>query len=161
MFTFGDIRNIAVQIEKNGETTYSLAAKLATDPKVVETLEWMAQQEQSHGKWLSNLQSGRDLSEEQRELESMGKALLQDMVRGNDFLLDPEELQGADSMQEVIEKSIGFEQDTIVFYDFLLGFLDDEETARQLQEIIEEERGHIRKLEELDLLCSDSCDGRS
>lgn len=149
MFTIGDIRNIAIQIEENGEETYRNAARVAKDPEVAKMLDWMADEEQRHAKWFAKLQSRKTLSAEQQEIEAMGRTLLQDMVKGNPFLLDAKELENGQDIQEVLARSITFEQDTIVFYEFLTGFIDDQETVNQLQEIIEEERGHIRKLENL------------
>lgn len=149
MFTPGDIRNIAVQIEENGEETYRKAARAADNPEVAKMLDWMADEEQRHAQWFANLRSTKILTDEQKELEVMGRALLQDMVKGNPFLLDKKELLDAQDIRDVVSRSITFEQDTIVFYEFLLGFIDDAETLRQLKEIIEEERGHIRKLENL------------
>ncbi|MFW2368620.1 MAG: ferritin family protein [Desulforhopalus sp.] len=149
MFTLGDIRNIAIQIEENGEETYRKAARAAGTPEITEILEWMADEEQRHARWFANLRSKKVLTAEQREIEAMGRTLLQDMVKGNPFLLNEKELEDARSVQEVVTRSITFEQDTIVFYEFLLGFIDDAETTEQLQEIIEEERGHMRKLEKL------------
>jgi rubrerythrin len=39
--------------------------------------------------------------------------------------------------------------DTILFYEFLIGFLDDQEAIEQLRKIIEEERNHIKQLERM------------
>jgi len=149
MFTIGDIKNIAIQIEKNGEDSYRAASRISKDPKVTEVLIWMAEQEKRHANWFSNLQSSKPLTEEQREIEAMGKTLLQDMVKGNNFLLDQEGLNIAQTVQEVIDISRSFEKDTILFYEFLLGFMDNEETSAQLQVIIDEEKGHIKKLTEM------------
>lgn len=146
MFTISDIRNIAVQIEENGEETYRKAASAAATEKVAKMFEWMADEEHRHACWFANLRSTKVLTAQQQEIEAMGRTLLQDMIRGNTFLLDEKELENAQDVQDVVTRSITFEQDTIVFYEFLLGFIDDDETLAQLQEIIEEERGHMREL---------------
>jgi len=147
MFTIGDIRNIAIQIEKNGEETYRNASKAAKDPQVAEVLAWMADEEKRHAKWFSHLQSSKPLTKEQEEVEAVGRTLLQNMVKGNNFLLDEEELINAKNVEEVLARSKVFELDTILFYEFLIGFLDDQEAVEQLQRIIEEERNHIIQLE--------------
>lgn len=149
MFTIGDIRNIAVQIEKNGEETYRTAGEAAQDPKIKELLLWMADEEKRHRKWFSSLTSDKPLTAEQQKLEAVGKTLLQDMVKGNTFLLDPKELANSSTIQEILTRSQQFEQDTILFYEFLQGFLDDEDAIAQLGEIIEEERTHMEKIEQL------------
>lgn len=147
MFTIGDIRNIAIQIEKNGEETYRNASKAAKDPAVAEMLAWMADEEKNHAKWFTNLQSSKPLTPEQQEIESMGRTLLQNMIKGNNFLIDESELVNAKNVEEVVARSKTLELDTILFYEFLIGFLDDKEATLQLKKIIAEERNHIKNLE--------------
>jgi rubrerythrin len=147
MFTFGDIRNIAVQIERNGEDTYRKTSEAVDDPELRELLVWMADEERRHAQWFSSLRSEKVLTEEQRELENVGRSLLQDMLKGSTFLLDPDRLRDSATLKELLEQSIAFEEDTVLFYEFLQGFLEDEEAVEQLQKIIVEERNHARQLE--------------
>lgn len=147
MFTFGDIRNIAIQVERNGEKTYRSASKAVKDPDVAEKLAWMADEEERHAQWFSDLRSTKPLTAEQLEMEAVGRTLLQDMVKDNSFLLNQKELESAKNIREVINRSKVLEQDTILFYEFILGFLDDSETIRQLETIIDEERNHLKQLE--------------
>ena len=151
MFTLGDIRNIAIQIEKNGEETYRNASKAARDPEVAEMLALMADEEKCHANWFTNLASNSPLTPEQRELEQMGRTLLQGMIKGNNFLLNEKELINAVSVEEVIAKSKAFELDTILFYEFLIEFLDEPEAIGQLRKIIKEERNHIQNLEQIEI----------
>lgn len=158
MFTFGDIKNIAVQIERNGEASYLKASKASTDPKITEMLLWMAEQERKHATWFGRLQASKPLTQEQREMEAAGQTLLQDMVKGNDFLLDEKDLAQSSSIKEVLDISISFEEDTILFYNFLLDFLDDEEDRAQLQKIISEEQSHVQQLEKMLAAVDEPCD---
>ena len=157
MFTIGDIRNIAVQIEKNGEETYRKTSEAVDDPQLKEMLDWMADEEKRHAQWFSSLKSEKPLTEEQRELENVGRTLLQDMIKGSTFLLDPDKLKNSSTLKELIDQSIAFEEDPVLFYEFLQGFLDDQEAVEQLQKIITEERNHAKQLQELatPLLCQD------
>jgi rubrerythrin len=150
MFTIEDIRNIAIQIEKNGEETYRNASKAAKDPEVAKILAWMADEERHHAQWFSGLKSNTRLTPEQQEMEIMGRTLLQDMIKGNNFLIDENELQNAKTVEEVIARSKTLELDTILFYEFLINFLDDQEAIVQLKRIIAEERNHIKQLECID-----------
>ena len=149
MFTIADIRSIAIQIERNGEETYRNAGKAARNPDIAKVLIWMADQERSHAQWFETIRSTRPLTPEQEDMEEMGRVLLQDMVKGNTFLLDRKDLEGAETVMDILATSKAFELDTIVFYEFLLGFLDDDESIRQLRTIIAEERNHICELERL------------
>ncbi|SDO65057.1 ferritin family protein [Desulforhopalus singaporensis] len=159
MFTIGDIKNIAIQIEKNGEESYRNAAKLAKNRRVEEILLWMAEQEKRHAAWFaSNLDTSKPLTAEQREMETLGKTLLQDIVKSSSFLTNEQQLEAADTAKEVVDISIALEQETILFYNFLRGFIDDEETLGQLDKIIAEEQLHITKLEEVATLKKQECD---
>ncbi|MGW8194607.1 MAG: ferritin family protein [Desulforhopalus sp.] len=152
MFTIGDIRNIAIQIEENGEKTYREAARRATTPQIAKTLQWLADEEKHHAKWFSSLKSDKPLTAKQQEVEAVGRRLLQDMLKGHPFLLDDKELDEVESLRDLFARSKTFEHDTIVFYQFLLGVIDDAETGKQLEKIIEEERAHIEQLEAMELL---------
>lgn len=150
MFTDVDIQNIAIQIEQNGEDTYRRAAAEALDGEVRELLLWMAEEEKRHCAWFEAMELKQlEKTPEQLEMEAMGKNLLQEMVKSRTFSLEQEELSTAEQLSRVLELSKDFEGDTILFYEFLKGFLDDEEAVKQLERIIEEERGHLRQLEQL------------
>ena len=150
MFTVSDIRNIAIQIESNGEETYRTAARLTDDLRVSSVLARMADDEARHARWFERIQSTRPLTAEQKEMEQIGRVLLQDMIKGNAFLLQADALTGAETVQEVLVQAQGFEADTVLFYEFLLGFIDEEETKDALAQIIVEERSHLANLQGLD-----------
>lgn len=154
MFRITDIRNIAIQIEKNGEASYRQAAEHASDQKIRDFFTWMADEERRHRQWFEELQAETEIPSEHADLEKMGKSLLQDMVANQTFSLDQEQLNQATTFAEVLAQSKAFEEDTILFYQFLRGLIDDEGTARELDTIIEEERLHAARLEELVETCS-------
>lgn len=149
MFTIADICNIAVQIEKNGEETYRKASLASKNPEVAQLLAAMADDERRHGEWLETITSNKPLTEEQREMEAVGRTLLQDLVKGNPFLLTETELECAESVGKVLTRSKAFEEDTILFYQFIENFLDDRDAVSQMQTIIAEERKHLQNLEYL------------
>ena len=88
----------------------------------------------------------------------MGQTLLQDMVKCNDFLLDEKNLHQSGSVKEVLDISISFEEDTILFYKFLLDFLEDDQDREQLQRIIAEEESHVIHLERMLAEVDEPCD---
>jgi rubrerythrin len=149
MFTLTDIRNIAVQIEQNGEETYRRAACQARDPELAYILNWMADEEKHHGELFATIIDERTLTAEEAELEAVGRSLLQDIVRSQTFSLEQQRLGQTTRLEDLLNQSIEFENDTIEFYEFLVGFLDDVEAIAQLNGIIEQERGHVRQLEEM------------
>ncbi len=150
MFTIADICNIATQIERNGETTYRRASAACRNPEIAATLTLIADQELQHARWFEVIRSTQSTTVEQQEVERMGRDLLQEMIRGNDFLLSRDDLERAGSIGEVLERSKLFEQDTILFYQFLLDLLNDAQSVSWMKKIIQEEHNHIRELERLE-----------
>ncbi len=55
MFTIADIRNIAIQIELNGEKTYRKASEECTDPTMAKIFVKMAEDEKRHAKWFESI----------------------------------------------------------------------------------------------------------
>ena len=149
MFTLTDVCNIAVQIEQNGEETYRWAAHQADDPEQAHVLNWLADEEKRHGELFANIVTERTLTAEEAELEAMGRSLLQDIVRSQTFSLDQKQLAQTSNLEDLLNQSIEFEKDTIEFYEFLIGFLDDPEAIAQIKGIIEQERGHVHQLEKM------------
>ena len=149
MFTIADIRNIAIQIERNGEATYRNAAEQAADPELAEVFIRMADDELRHAQWFETIQTDRELTAEQSELEAVGKSILREMVKDKTFSLDEKTLAKVDNITDLISESHGFEEDTILFYEMLSGFIDDPHTQEQLNRIIAEEKKHSEDLREL------------
>ena len=157
MFTVADIREIAVQIEKNGEAAYRAAAEIIKDSAIRDIFIWMAEEEKHHAAFFSKIDSAEPLSEEQQELEKMGRQLLQEMVADQTFSLDKEMLIKTASFEEALTQAQQLEQDTIMFYEFLLNLVSDEEARLQLEQVIEEEKRHVEQLGEMKAAGPDSC----
>lgn len=146
MFTCEDICAIAVQIEKNGEAAYRRAAERASRPAMVELFQWMAGDEQRHGRFFAAMGGGRLDPAAATEAEKLGRNLLQEMVRAQTFDLDAEQLAASEDVDDFLSQSVAFEEDTILFYQFLADLVDDAEVRRQLVVIIDEERRHVEML---------------
>ena len=157
MFTIADIRDIAIQIEINGEKTYRQASRDAKDPQIAELFNWMADEERRHAQWFESIAVDKPLTEEQIELEKMGRALLKEMIAGQTFSMDEEELKTVTSFKEMVSQSKSFEKDTILFYEFLKGVLDDKQVEIEIDKIIAEEQAHYEKLKELEGLDDPLC----
>jgi rubrerythrin len=150
MFTIADIREIAIQIERNGEAAYRKAAELAVEPGLAEIFIWMADEEKRHAEWFEKIQSDQPLTDEQRELEKMGRQLLQEMIADQTFSLEQYELQQTRDFSQMLAQSKTFEEDTILFYEFLQTMISDSEANAQLNVIISEERRHYQQLGEME-----------
>jgi rubrerythrin len=149
MFTREDLRDIAIQIERNAETSYRQASKNAKDPKIAQTLLWMADQEKHHAQWFSNMVPFPEIPAQNQALFEMGRELLLGSVQNQTFSLDSAEIAGMQLLPELLDRSIEFEKDTILFYEMLRGFMDDATVLSQLEAIIAEERKHIDTIQDL------------
>lgn len=149
MFTMKDICDIAIQIERNGEAAYRRASQNAADPQVARLLEIMADQERDHAHWFEHVNPACRMQPQDGQVAEMGRELLQNIMAQQTFSLDAQRLAGSADLCDVLQQSMEFENDTILFYEMLHGFLDDAHTMQQLERIIEEERAHIDQLENM------------
>jgi rubrerythrin len=147
MFTLNDICDIAIQIERNGERIYREAGKRSDDLRMAQLFNWMADEERRHGQWFQDLRLPSRVSPEHEEIESMGRSLLQEMMENQSFSLEDNRMLTVIDLSSLLDLSIEFEQDTIMFYEMLRSFIDEAETGEQLDRVIAEELGHVRQLE--------------
>jgi rubrerythrin len=152
MFTLSDICNIAVQIERNGERIYRAAGKNTDDTQMAQVFNWMADEEMRHAQWFEELDLPSRLPTGHEEIESMGRSLLQEMMKDQTFSLEDDRMRAVRDLDGLFELSMEFEQDTILFYEALRSFIDDPDVVVQLNRVISEEHGHMRQLESMKAL---------
>ena len=148
MFTLREIIDLAVRIEKNGENVYRKAQKEVSDPMLSSMLLWLADDELEHEKWFTQFKNGMDETGEDPKLEEMAKAILGGVLGEQAFSLQDTDFSTIESVQNLMELSLEFEKDTVLFYEMLSAFIEDEQTLRQLKEIIEEENRHVQVLKD-------------
>lgn len=148
MFTIGDIINIAVQIEENGEAIYREASKNVSNIALISLLQWLADEEAAHAKRFSEMKEGADKPIDDPHLEQMGRDILKDVLGEQSFSLKETDFSKMHAVREILDIAIEFEKDTVLFYEMIDAFIDEKETKAELKAIIEEERQHIRKLQE-------------
>lgn len=148
MFTLTDIIEIALQIEKNGENTYRRAQRETSDASLAAMLGLLADEELEHQRWFEAFKGRVVTQPVDAELEAMGRELFQSILGEKAFSLGDADLSQAPDLQAVLRISADFEQDTVVFYEMLEPFIEDPRSRDDLRIIIEEERGHIRDLQE-------------
>jgi rubrerythrin len=149
MFEIGEIVEIAVQLEKNGAKTYRHASQCVSDESVAGVLGELAEDETRHAGWFGQLGDRlRATKAVDSALEDMGKELLKNMVKEQAFSLQEADFTSVDKLEDVLTTAVAFEEDTILFYQMLGSFIGDERTIQHLEDIIEEEKKHIRILRE-------------
>ena len=148
MFTLSEIIDLAIRIEKNGENAYRKAQEEVSNPSLASMLQWLAEEEVEHVKWFTQLKEKTATLAEDPKLEEMGKAILQGVLGDQAFSIKDADFSKIEDINSLLELSVEFEKDTVLFYEMLSAFIDDEETLSQLDKIIEEEKRHVQLLEE-------------
>lgn len=149
MFSFSEILDMAVQIEKNGERIYLAAVDHTGDAGLKQLLEWMAQEEKHHAKWFEELKQNSSILSGDESIKEMSEALVRDYLGDQAFSLKDVDFSRVTDSDELIGIFIEFEEDTLVFYNLLVAFVPDESIKEKIRKIIAEEEAHVQKLSEL------------
>ena len=88
MFDAREILDIAIRIEKNGETIYRRAMQQTSNPDLILVLEWMADEESRHAKWFERLKAEIEASARNPFAEEMGQKVLEDLIGEKGFSLE-------------------------------------------------------------------------
>ena len=148
MFTLGEIIDLAIQIEKNGEKSYRKAQNESEDIIISSMLKWLADDEEEHEKWFLDMKQKIDEKVEDPRLEEMGKEILTGVLGEQAFSMDDADFNEIDNIKALLELSLEFEKDTILFYEMIKDFIDDSKVMAGIDKIIVEEKKHVKKLEE-------------
>ncbi len=149
MFSINDIFDLAIKIEQNGEEVYRNAQRQASHPTIAELLTWMADQEKEHTQWLSTLKKKNLPILDNPIKAEMNRAILGEMMGKRTFSLKIEDLLKMNDLNEILLLSIEFEKDTVLFYEMMQAFLQEEADQTHLKLIIAEEKSHIQQLQEM------------
>jgi rubrerythrin len=149
MFTAQDILDIAIRLENNGEETYRDARQHIPDEELKTLLSWIAQEEHDHARWFTELKNRLTQGEDHHLMADLSRALAEDVVQGQAFSLQEVDFEAIDTPDKMIRTFIGFEDDTIAFYEILKTFIDDPAIAGHLEQIIGEEKKHVAKFREM------------
>jgi len=148
LFTIKEILDIAVRIEENGESVYRRAMEKISNPEFVSLLEWMADEEVNHAKWFSEMRQAVETLSKNPFVQEMNQEFFNDLMGDQSFSLKEVDFSQVHSINEMIDIFVEFEKDSILFYEILLPFIQDEDVLTQLYKIIAEEKSHIDKLRE-------------
>ena len=148
MFTLSDIIDLAIRIEKNGEKTYRKAMDEVSDPILTSTLDRLAGDELEHEKWFTSFKARAEPTGIDPALEEMGNIMLQGILGEQAFSISGTDFSKIENVKDLLEKSIEFEMDTILFYEMIGAFIEDDDIVKSLTAIIDEENRHVRLLTE-------------
>lgn len=146
-----EIFEIAEQIERNAAMFYRKAAELFNEPDIstmfIELADWETKHEQifrDMGKQLVKLNKNmKTLEPEKKEFDPKLMACL--AVFGT--VSEPLHwLKSLTKITDVLKTALEKEKDSIAFYEGLKDFVPDRDDKNKIDDIIEEERHHIKIL---------------
>jgi len=151
MFVASEIVELGVQIEINGRDFYSVLAKKARDKKAKEIFSFLAGEEEKHIERFREILKGFHEYEPKEaypeEYFSYMNALAGEYIftKGNK---GKEIAEKTKDEKEAIELGISFEKDSVKFYDGMKKIVPDKDQSI-IDKLIQEEKNHVKKLEEL------------
>ena len=148
MFSVKEILDLAIQLEKNGESVYRNAVDKVTEPDLVSLLIWMADEEVLHGRWFSELKKNFETHSINPFMEEMSRKVFGGMLGDKSFSHRDVDFSKVDHLDDLIDIFIEFEKDTVLFYETLTPFIEDNDTLENIKKIIAEENNHIKKLQD-------------
>ncbi len=146
MFTMDDLLEIAIKMEENAGSVYIRAAEKINHKELKSMLTWMAGQETSHVLWFADLKNKFSLEIDEADLKEMAPQALQDMIGEKTLSLEDVDFNKIKTVSKLLETFIYFENDTIMFYELLKMFIQEEKVLKGLKQIILEEKKHIKEL---------------
>ncbi len=148
MFSAKEILDIAIKLEKNGETVYRNAIKKVAQPEFIDLLAWMADEEVKHANFFSNLKLELETKRVNPFVDEMSRELFDDLLGDKNFSLKDIDFSIVENADDMIAIFLEFEKDSVIFFKVLEPFVEDPVARQQLNEIIEEENRHIKRLQE-------------
>ncbi len=147
LFSVRDIAEAAVEKEKRRRAFFAKVCELCTDQTMKDLFQFLADEEDKHVATFTQLRDS--LPQETRaeeydeEMDAYMDSVIDDRlyskVDSADFV------KNAISTRKVFQLAIGFEKDAILYFREFLPFLTDAD-RKIVVDLIEEEKGHIRKL---------------
>jgi rubrerythrin len=148
VFTLSEIIDLAIRIEQNGAMAYRKAQSAVSDPALNSRLHWLMEEETDHEKWFTSLKEELGEKAGDPKLDEMGQAVLQSVLGDRTFSMEETDFLNLEGVESLLKLSVEFEKDTILFYQMLSAFIEDEKTLTRLTQIIEEENRHVQVLED-------------
>lgn len=148
MFNLRDVLDMAIQIERNGESVYRKALARATAPELVEMLSWMAEEESRHARHFDDIRQKLTSEADNPLMDELGRIMLESILGNRTFSLEDVDFSKIEEVNDLLRIMIAFEKDTVEFYRLFRNFLTDKAEQKCLDGIIADEQAHILKLEE-------------
>ena len=148
-FNADEILAMAEQIERNGAAFYRRAAEVTREPAAKARLAELAEWELGHEKLFREMRKGLTPAERtELSFDPDGDAVhyLRVMADRHVFNVNKNPtalLSGKETTQQVLDIAIGFERDSILFFQAMEGVVPPSVGKDKVQTVIQEEVGHV------------------
>lgn len=151
IFAGSEIVEIGIQIEKNGKDFYSTVVGQSKNQKAKDIFKYLASEEEKHitafQKILDTVQKYEPPEAYPGEYFAYMNALAKEYVftqenKGSEIA------KRTKSDKEAIESGLGFEKDSIIFYEGMKKVIPEYD-LKIIDKLIAQEQEHLRKLSEL------------
>ncbi len=151
IFAGSEIVEIGVQIEKNGRDFYNTLEKNSKNKKASEVFKYLAGEEEKHIKVFQEIlnrtekyeSSGLDADEYFAYMNALASEYVFTKERKGQ-----EAAKAIKSDKEAVNMGIGFEKDSIIFYEGMKKVVPEYD-LKIVDELIVQEQGHLRMLSDL------------
>jgi len=151
MFAGSEVVEIGIQIEKNGKEFYDAVSLSSKDTKAKEVFKFLSQEEERHIAVFKKMQESVEQYEPAESYPGEYFAYMNALAGNHIFTQKDKGREIARTIKnekEAVELGIGFEKDSIIFYEGMKRLVPDYD-AKIIDELIGQEKAHLVKLTEL------------
>ena len=150
IFSAREIAEAAVEKEKKRKGFYEKVSELSTNTDMKDLFQFLAEEEDRHvaafAQIRDSLPEEAHPEEYTEDMEAYMDSVIDDRLYSD---IDSKEfVQKAIDAKDVFRLAIGFEKDAILYFREFLPFLTESD-RKVVVDLIEQEKGHIRKLAEM------------
>jgi rubrerythrin len=147
VYSGAEIFQIAMEMEDTGRVFYEKLAQTSQNPAIAELCRNLAKQEAEHYETFKKLGAELVKRPVSRTLTwdelSFAQILIEERVMSNPEMA--EEAASSGDVSALLDTALQLEKDSVLFYRELLDEVDEKD-APAVQEIIDEEKRHVRAL---------------
>lgn len=148
LITGGDVIDLAVQTEVEGERYYRAAAERAAETKARDLFLYLADEEVRHREVFESLSDSIVITEIDPTTWQEGLAYIQATVN-RAFFSGPgapiRAISSSTTLDDMVRQAIAFEQQTLLFFGALRDLVQPPNQP-MIDHIVAEERNHVRRL---------------
>jgi len=151
LFSAREIVEAAVEKEKKRKGFYSKVSELSTNEDMKGLFQFLTKEEEKHVAAFSQIRDKLPVETHPVEYDDDMQAYMDSVI--DDRLYSDMDSKGfvqkAIHAKDVFRLAIGFEKDAILYFMEFLPYLTESD-RKSVSELIEQEKGHIRKLAEME-----------